>query len=640
HPEIAEQLRKNPSLVDDKQFEKSHPALQQFLAEHPGVREEYKENPNAFMHQEQRFDRREDQGRDPDVTRGELANMDHFLDSHPEIAERLQKDPSLVNNKQFVESHTALQQFLADHPGVREEYKENPNAFMHQEQRFDRREDQGRDPDVTRGELANMDHFLDSHPEIAERLQKDPSLVNNKQFVESHTALQQFLADHPGVREEYKENPNAFMHQEQRFDRREDQGRDPDVTRGELANMDHFLDSHPEIAERLQKDPSLVNNKQFVESHTALQQFLADHPGVREEYKENPNAFMHQEQRFDQRQDQGRDRDVTRGELANMDHFLDSHPEIAERLQKDPSLVNNKQFVESHTALQQFLADHPGVREEYKENPNAFMHQEQRFDQRQDQGRDRDVTRGELANMDRFMDHHPEIAEQLQKDPSLVNDKHFVQSHPDLQKFLADHPGVREEYKENPNAFMNQEQRFDQRQDQGRDRDVTRGELVNMDHFLDSHPEIAERLQKDPSLVNNKQFVESHTALQQFLADHPGVREEYKENPNAFMHQEQRFDQRQDFNTHRDRDVTGGELSSFNEFMEGHSNIAGELSKNPSLANNQEYLENHPALNDYLKAHPQVHEELSENPQTFLQSAQQFNARGSTKVARESKAKE
>jgi phage-related protein len=331
--------------------------------------------------------------------------------------------------------------------------------------------------------------------------------------------------------------------------------------------------------------------------------------------------------------------DATRRQLASFDSFLDSHPEVAEQVRKDPSLVNNEEFVEKHGELKQYLQQHPEIREELSQNPNAFMHQEQRFDRREDQGRDRDVTRGELANMDHFMDSHPEIAEQLRKDPSLVNNKQFVQSHPDLQQFLADHPGVREEYKENPNAFMNQEQRFDQRQDQGRDRDMTRGELANMDRFMDHHPEIAEQLQKDPSLVNNKQFVQSHPDLQQFLADHPGVREEYKENPNAFMSREQRFDRREDFSAHRDRDVTGGELSSFNEFMEGHNNIAGELSKNPSLANNQEYLENHPALKDYLKAHPQVHQELSENPQSFLQSAQQFNTHGSTKVASESKVK-
>jgi phage-related protein len=500
---------------------------------------------------------------------------------------------------------------------------------------------QDRDENITRRQLAGFDNFLDSHPEVAEQLRKDPSLVNNQKFVESHGDLQQYLQQHPEVREELSQNPNGFMRQEQRFDRREDQARDRDLTRGELANMDRFMDTHPEIAEQLRKNPSLVDDKQFEKNHPALQQFLAEHPGVREEYKENPNAFMNQEQRFDQRQDQARgDRDVTRGELANMDRFMDSHPEIAEQLRKNPSLVDDKQFEKNHPALQQFLAEHPGVREEYKENPNAFMNQEQRFDQRQDSARgDRDVTRGELANMDRFMDSHPEIAEQLRKNPSLVDDKQFEKNHPALQQFLAEHPGVREEYKENPNAFMRQEQRFDQRQDQARgDRDVTRGELANMDRFMDTHPEIAEQLRKNPSLVDDKQFEKNHPALQQFLAEHPGVREEYKENPNAFMNQEQRFDQRQDSTMHRDRDLNRGELSNFSEFLEGHNNIAGELSKNPSLANNKEYLENHPALRDYLVAHPQVHQELSENPQTFLQATQQFNTHSTAKVG-ESKLK-
>jgi hypothetical protein len=98
------------------------------------------------------------------------------------------------------------------------------------------------------------------------------------------------------------------------------------------------------------------------------------------------------------------------------------------------------------------------------------------------------------------------------------------------------------------------------------------------------------------------------------------------------MSQEQRFDRRQDSNMHRDRDVTRGELSSFSDFMEDHKAIAGELSKNPSLAKNEEYLANHPALQDYLKSNPKVHQELSENPQTFLQSAQQFNQHPTTKV--------
>lgn len=335
---------------------------------------------------------------------------------------------------------------------------------------------------------------------------------------------------------------------------------------------------------------------------------------------------------------QDRDDNVRQWQLADFDRFLDNHPEVAEQMRKDPSLVNNQEFVERHPQLQEYLQQHPEIREEISQNPNGFMHQEQRYDRREDQSRDRDVNRGELANMDRFLDSHPEIAEQLRRNPTLVNDQRFVANHSALQQFLADHPGVREELRENPNAFMHQEERFDRREDQGRDRDVTRRELANMDRFLDSHPEIAEQLHKDPSLVNNKEFVENHSALQQFLADHPGVREEFKENPKAFMSQERRYDRREDSSMRRDRDVNGRELASFNEFLENHRNIAGELSKNPSLANNQEYLENHSELRTYLNAHPQVHEELSENPQTFLQSAQQFNTRGTAKVG-ESKPK-
>ena len=78
------------------------------------------------------------------------------------------------------------------------------------------------DNDTTRQELASFDRFLDSHRETAERLRKDPSLVDNQNFVKSHPALQTYLQDHPAVREEIKENPNAFMQEEARYDHRED----------------------------------------------------------------------------------------------------------------------------------------------------------------------------------------------------------------------------------------------------------------------------------------------------------------------------------------------------------------------------------------------------------------------------------
>src|SRR6266404_4176548 len=317
---------------------------------------------------------------DNDTTRIELAHFDQFMDSHREIAEQLRKDPSLVNNREFVEKHPALQTYLQEHSGIRKEIKENPNAFMRQENRFDRQEDRRqseRDSDTTRGPLAHFDQFMDSHREIAEQLRKDPSLVNNREFAEKHPALQTYLQEHPGIREEIKENPNAFMRQENRFDRQEDrrqEARDSDTTRGQLAHFDQFMDGHREIAEQLRKDHSLVINSEFAEKHPALQTYLQEHPGIREEIKENPNAFMRQENRFDRqedRQQEARDSDTTRGQLAHFDQFMDGHREIAEQLRKDHSLVINSEFAEKHPALQTYLQEHPGIREEIKENPNA-----------------------------------------------------------------------------------------------------------------------------------------------------------------------------------------------------------------------------------------------------------------------------
>ncbi|MGB2673145.1 MAG: hypothetical protein WAO11_20720, partial [Candidatus Acidiferrum sp.] len=49
HREIADQLRRDPSLADKPDYLKDHPSLQSFLQDHPGVRDQFKNDPNAFM---------------------------------------------------------------------------------------------------------------------------------------------------------------------------------------------------------------------------------------------------------------------------------------------------------------------------------------------------------------------------------------------------------------------------------------------------------------------------------------------------------------------------------------------------------------------------------------------------------------
>jgi len=308
------------------------------------------------------------------------------------------------------------------------------------------------------------------------------------------------------------------------------------------------------------------------------------------------------------------DDDTTRAQIARFDQFLDNHPETAEQLRKNPSLVNNEEFVEKHPALQQYLQQNPGVREELSENPNRFMQQEQRFDRREDD----QARRRELRNLDNFLDTHPEIAEQVQKNPALFNDKGFVKKHQSLEEFLEQNPGVRDQLKVHPDAFMQQEQRFDQRENRT-DADMGRGPIAGFDRFLDSHPEIAEQVRKDPSLLKNEEFGEKHPALKEFLQQNPGVREEISENPNTFMQQEQRFDRREGIDGDRDRVGVAG----FGAFLGSHSGIAQQLSKNPSLAKNEEYVESHPELQAYLQAHPELQEQLQQHPQEVIQSAQQ-----------------
>jgi len=363
------------------------------------------------------------------------------------------------------------------------------------------------DNDTTRGELASFDRFMDGHPEIAEQLRRDPSLVRNEDFVRDHRDLQEYLQQHPEVREEIRENPDRFMRQEQRFDRREDRRdfdrpqdrrdedrrdfdrpegrrdndrRNNDTTREELASFDRFMDGHPEIAEQLRRDPSLVKNEDFVRNHRDLQEYLQQHPGTREEITENPDRFMHQEQRYDRREDRRdsdqpesrrdqdrrdfnrpegqrdedrRDNDTTRGELASFDRFMDGHPEIAEQLRRDPSLAKNQDFVRNHPALQEYLQQHPGTREEISENPDRFMHQEQRFDRIED-NRNRDMSDGDRAGFGEFLGSHGSIAQELSKDPGLVNNEDYQKRHPELQQYLKAHPGVQQQLKQNPQMFM------------------------------------------------------------------------------------------------------------------------------------------------------------------------------------------
>jgi len=426
------------------------------------------------------------------ASRGELASFDQFLDSHKEIAEQLRRDPKLIQDRKFVEQHPALQTYLQQNPEVREQLSRNPNAFIGQERGFDAREDAARDRDRDADRDQNQNRTdADRRPDSDRRDQDaDRRDADARRASNSGEVTQAQNRD--------------YDNRQQQDDRRYDERRGVDEpNRGVLANFDRFLDSHPEVDEQLRKDPSLARNQDYLREHPALQTYLQGHPEVQAQIDQHPNNFMRREERYDMREDarndarsrnfdssrrdddrdrqarndndrdrdarydndrrdndrrdyddrgvynrNGRDRDTTRGELASFDHFLDSHRETAEQLHRDPSLVKNQQFVQNHPDLQAYLQQHQGVREELYENPNSFMRQENRYD------RQEDSMRGGQASFREFLVGHSSISQDLNKDPNKARDQKYVQKHPEFQTYLKQHPDVQTALNQDPHAFM------------------------------------------------------------------------------------------------------------------------------------------------------------------------------------------
>jgi phage-related protein len=77
-----------------------------------------------------------------------------------------------------------------------------------------------------------------------------------------------------------------------------------------------------------------------------------------------------------------------------------------------------------------------------------------------------------------------------------------------------------------------------------------------------------------------------------------------------------------------DKDITRRELSSFDRFLDKHPAIAKDLRQNPSLVNEQVYLQNHPELREFLNNHPGAREELKENPAVFMRRERRFDQSG------------
>jgi hypothetical protein len=358
--------------------------------------------------------------------------------------------------------------------------------------------------------------------------------------------------------------------------------------------------------------------------------------------------------------------DITRRDLAKFDQFLDGHREIAGQLRRTPSLIDDPQYLQGHPELNTYLEDHPNVKQAISERPDTFMRLEDRWERdssmrdRDAGGQDRDADRRNdaggqnhnadqneidrlVADFERFLDGHREVGEQVRRNPSLCNDQAFLQGHQVLVIFLQENPGVRDQLRQDPNGFIhradfyarnsnpgdhdNDWQRGGQdRDDHGQGRDAFRRDAANFNRFLDDHREVAEQVRRDPTLLDNREFVHNHPELQAYLQSDPGVRDLLRQDPNGFMRQVD-ADNR-DWNI-PEHGPAHDRMADFGGFLGNHSDIQRDLSRDPMQVKDHDWMQNHTDLDAYLNAHPDVRTDLMANPQGFVQGAQHYTNGGS-----------
>jgi hypothetical protein len=194
-----------------------------------------------------------------------------------------------------------------------------------------------------------------------------------------------------------------------------------------------------------------------------------------------------------------------------------------------------------------------------------------------------------------FLDAHPDIDAALRANPDLIYDTGFLAQHPDLGQFCQGHPGLQQDMNGNRDMFRHWFR--------------LRRQLGDLSYFFEQHPDIEKQLEANPGLIDDKNFVQDHPALLDFLSSHPELTREFRQNPRLFMDIEIRFQIRL-----RDRTA----LFQMHNFFDEHPNIEKELAANPKLIDDQNYLQDHPVLQQFLNTHPDVRITFDQNPVLFM----------------------
>lgn len=333
--------------------------------------------------------------------------------------------------------------------------------------------------DATREELANFDRFLDTHPVLERELGSNPSLVNDPSYVQREPDLQIFLSHHPAVKAHLERNPQYLA---QRADFAEENAStrgarpDPSFDQAEAGDMREFLDSHDDIKQLLAQNPALIDDSTFLGSHMALKTFLNEHPRARSVFGENPRYFISPAAKSAESPkatpaamkstpvkldgEPTFEFGLTPENIGRINQFLEDHPNIAKDLMKHPLLVTNHSYLDHHRELRRFFDEHMRVRAAFAEDPRYFVPRNG-FGARSptlEIATEARLSDADLSTIATFLSKHKDIAGELQRNPIIVQDLHYLHKHDDLREFFDEHPRIQTEMDEHPRYFMRREE--------------------------------------------------------------------------------------------------------------------------------------------------------------------------------------
>jgi hypothetical protein len=153
----------------------------------------------------------------------------------------------------------------------------SPLTGLAHDDRYDEPAESRTEDRLSAREQQKFDAFLDAHEETATELERDPTLINNERCLRRQTELRNWLEENPRIAETLQADPQAALGRGRATTRREPEERRSAAARmdeRDLQSFETYLETHDETARQLYQNPALVNDRQFVRDHDALNDWL------------------------------------------------------------------------------------------------------------------------------------------------------------------------------------------------------------------------------------------------------------------------------------------------------------------------------------------------------------------------------